>query len=367
MEAFLQAHSWLKELGGSFLSEAAQQMVNGLRENVEQKKYEAGKALASQLTRYADKSINGLEVAEILVECARAQYLMGDFALAANSLKRAGIKYKIRIDYAALVQWMMGCALSKIAGRVDEAIAVMQKGMDDFRQVAVQPVKRMPTRWYNHCTEMMLKELNALVEKNVAGASTPPPRPAEPSPAAGPAASSSSAPAGERSPSTAIPRSGFIEMYPWVEAIPAGGFGPSGSDPFVKGFVQINQVLIDNKPHRIVQLSGSQIFRLKPSETYMVIKVMGDSMNLSGIEYGDYLLLRQQETAKNNDIVVVEIVEEHASMATIKRFVRSSKKILLQPNSSNPVHKEFEFSKPKEGFYIRGVAVAVFKPVKGAS
>jgi hypothetical protein len=35
----------------------------------------------------------------------------------------------------------------------------------------------------------------------------------------------------------------------------------------------------------------------------------------------------------------------------------------LQPHSSNPVHKPFVFEKVNEGFFIRGVVVAVLKPI----
>jgi|TARA_B100000315_G_scaffold100359_1_gene92248 repressor LexA len=61
-----------------------------------------------------------------------------------------------------------------------------------------------------------------------------------------------------------------------------------------------------------------------------VLRVRGDSMIEAGIFDGDYIVIRQQQTAENGDIVVVMVEEE----ATVKRFYREGQQIRLQPENS---------------------------------
>ncbi|HEV3230091.1 MAG TPA: transcriptional repressor LexA, partial [Solirubrobacteraceae bacterium] len=60
-----------------------------------------------------------------------------------------------------------------------------------------------------------------------------------------------------------------------------------------------------------------------------LLRVRGDSMKDAGIMEGDLVVVREQETAKNGDIVVALVGEE----ATVKRFFRESDHIRLQPEN----------------------------------
>lgn len=60
-----------------------------------------------------------------------------------------------------------------------------------------------------------------------------------------------------------------------------------------------------------------------------MLTVQGDSMKNIGIFEGDKLLVRQQRTAENGDIVVARIDDE----ATVKRFFKESDHIRLQPEN----------------------------------
>lgn len=60
-----------------------------------------------------------------------------------------------------------------------------------------------------------------------------------------------------------------------------------------------------------------------------MLKVRGDSMIDAGIHDGDLVLVRQQPTANNGDIVVAMIDNE----ATVKRFFKESGHIRLQPEN----------------------------------
>lgn len=63
-----------------------------------------------------------------------------------------------------------------------------------------------------------------------------------------------------------------------------------------------------------------------------VLKVNGDSMIEEGILDGDYVIVEQQETAQNGDIVIA-LLEN--GLATLKKFFKEKDKIKLAPANSN--------------------------------
>ncbi|MDY0087292.1 MAG: transcriptional repressor LexA [Coriobacteriia bacterium] len=65
-------------------------------------------------------------------------------------------------------------------------------------------------------------------------------------------------------------------------------------------------------------------------ESTFILRVRGDSMIEAGILDGDHVVVRQQNTATNGDIVVALIEDE----ATVKRFFRESDRIRLQPENA---------------------------------
>ncbi|MDP2763134.1 MAG: S24 family peptidase, partial [Enterobacteriaceae bacterium] len=68
---------------------------------------------------------------------------------------------------------------------------------------------------------------------------------------------------------------------------------------------------------------------------YFFLRAIGDSMNKAGIDDGDMVLIKKQQTADPGDKVVALIGNE----ATIKIFKMDKNKAILEPRSSNPVHK----------------------------
>jgi len=86
-------------------------------------------------------------------------------------------------------------------------------------------------------------------------------------------------------------------------------------------------------------------------DSTFVLRVRGDSMVEAGILDGDYVVVRQQQTADNGDIVVALVEDE----ATVKRFYRESDRIRLQPEN-----------RAMEPIYVRdarilGKVVALFR------
>jgi repressor LexA len=72
--------------------------------------------------------------------------------------------------------------------------------------------------------------------------------------------------------------------------------------------------------------------RLAPAdEQVFMLEIMGDSMIEAGILNGDFVIVRQQQTANNGDIVVAMTEEDEA---TVKRFFKETDYIRLQPENS---------------------------------
>lgn len=65
-------------------------------------------------------------------------------------------------------------------------------------------------------------------------------------------------------------------------------------------------------------------------DSTFILRVKGDSMIEAGIFEGDYLVVRQQQTADNGDVVVAMIDDE----ATVKTFYREPGRVRLQPENS---------------------------------
>ncbi|WP_042161895.1 transcriptional repressor LexA [Paenibacillus gorillae] len=63
-----------------------------------------------------------------------------------------------------------------------------------------------------------------------------------------------------------------------------------------------------------------------------ILNVIGESMIEAGIHNGDYVIVRQQPSANNGDIVVAMTEEDEA---TVKRFYREKDHIRLQPENSS--------------------------------
>lgn len=89
----------------------------------------------------------------------------------------------------------------------------------------------------------------------------------------------------------------------------------------------------------------------KPNNNYFLLKAVGDSMNLKGINDGDLVLVKQQNTAENGDIVVALIDDE----ATIKELKINDDNVVLLPRSSNKDHTPIILSR---NFIVQGIVIS---------
>lgn len=86
---------------------------------------------------------------------------------------------------------------------------------------------------------------------------------------------------------------------------------------------------------------------------FFVLRANGNSMINAGIENGDYVIIRQQETAEIGQIIVALINDE----ATLKRYYLDNEKqqVRLHPENDNMQDMYFD------NIVIQGVAVKVVK------
>lgn len=110
--------------------------------------------------------------------------------------------------------------------------------------------------------------------------------------------------------------------------IKAASFPASVEIPLV-GYIAAGRPIeaIEN-PTETIQVSPEMISGRKRN---FVLMVKGNSMIEDGILDGDYVVVEQQETADNGDIVVA-ILED--GFATLKRFFREPTRIRLEPANS---------------------------------
>ena len=97
--------------------------------------------------------------------------------------------------------------------------------------------------------------------------------------------------------------------------------------------------------------------KIKPGFKYFILKAEGDSMDLAGINDGDFVLCRLQEKADTGDRVVALLGGENV---TIKEYgPREDGVRLLIPKSTNKSHMPIT---PEEGDSVQGVVQEVVKP-----
>ncbi|MBK9672328.1 MAG: repressor LexA [Bacteroidetes bacterium] len=90
----------------------------------------------------------------------------------------------------------------------------------------------------------------------------------------------------------------------------------------------------------------------KMGSNYFLLRASGTSMNRAGINDGDFLLIKQQNTANNGDKVVALINDE----ATVKIFEKTDSAIILRPKSADQKHKPIILS---DDCQIQGIVIAV--------
>jgi hypothetical protein len=155
------------------------------------------------------------------------------------------------------------------------------------------------------------------------------------------------------------PQTGSIQV---LDRIPTGlrQHDTAGNLPLAP---RADEFAIDGKKYSLYNLRGAgRSLALHPTSTCYVARVNEESMDMVGIDPGDYVLLRDQNTADVCDIIAADMPEGKPA-GGLKYFSRQKDKLVLLPQSSNPDLRPVEFASGKQdGFRIHGVSLGVFKP-----
>jgi len=354
---------WLNYRDKPRLCPSTENLIRKMEQKCNDRQYDAAWKYIEDLERLHDRfhdenRLYSKEPAQIFVECAIASYKMGN-TLESIRLFDAAISNCTDAHDKAVIRWLRGCVYWYMGNSL-EAITNWEDGLNDFEEQA--KLTQRNAQWADWYTEK-IKEMKDAIQRAIIENDGPPPPPTRATSTGGGSGSPGTGAGGK--PIDPL-QSDVLRAFSVSEEIPAGGFGPTGVDPNPIGYIDFDQFLIDNRLYRIVSLRGGNIIDPHSNGRHFVVKVKGDSMTKEGIDNGNFVLLRQQNTADNNDIVAAEIVGVNTE-ATLKRFIRREGKIFLQYRSNNPDYtvegkdKEDEFTKTGENFYVRGIAIAVFK------
>jgi repressor LexA len=103
--------------------------------------------------------------------------------------------------------------------------------------------------------------------------------------------------------------------------LPVLGRVPAGATDYAAPDIREGDVIID-----------PQFFGRRGNVDLFGLRVKGDSMIEAGIHHGDVVIVHPQPTANDGNVVVARVDDE----ATVKRFHREGKRILLEP--ANPAY-----------------------------
>lgn len=157
----------------------------------------------------------------------------------------------------------------------------------------------------------------------------------------------------------AIAKKGFLKREPRARSISLSDFMAPFERalrvPIVGRIRAGTPVLAEEQVEGHVVVDGDWVGSASsPDSPHFALKVQGDSMINAGILNGDHVIVRQQSTAEQHDIVVALLGDE----ATVKRFFKDGNHIRLQPEhpTMDPI-----IVTPEKPLTILGKVVAVFR------
>jgi len=380
-----EVYDWLNQYDKTHISSSSGRLVKRVCEALEKDDKNEARGLLHQLADLSGKLREEKEVTEILVECARCFYQINNLHEADTILTDATSRAWSDVHRRAVIQWMLGWVKWQNLAARTQAVITWRNSLTDFQQLAKKPGLVLEQRtWYEQTASQLehslieaLDQVGSYIDINENTTRSIPAKAQAADPEVvnstrqSPGGTVTDTPAS--TPDSTITQTPFepepvvtrmsdiLQLFNISEEIPAGDFGPSGIDPFPIGTVEIDRLAINGHPYSIHSTRGRKLINLPFDQKFIVVKVKGDSMNLENISEQDYVLLRRVDSPSNGDIVLAEVVGVD-SHATLKKYTRSKDAITLSPHSSNPAHQPFIFKRVNEGFYIRGVVVAVLKP-----
>ena len=137
----------------------------------------------------------------------------------------------------------------------------------------------------------------------------------------------------------------YTTLFRSVSTIPIVGDISAGSPVFAQENIE-GELAVDRS-------------LVKDPKGVFALRVKGNSMIDAGILEGDHVVVRQQQSAEEGDIIVALIEDE----ATVKKFYKdkSVNRIILQPANKNmePIYVDLSYN----NFMILGKVIGVIRKI----
>jgi hypothetical protein len=165
----------------------------------------------------------------------------------------------------------------------------------------------------------------------------------------------------------------LFRTLPVIDEIAAGKEKPVSDD--IIGYVRPNDEFEFEFEGQVLGaklLKGSQL-KFFPEYAYIAVRVLGDSMDQTGIAPNDYVILQKPQfvplVPSPGDIVAVVFRDEADNRAALRRIMVESGRVVFRPESSNPAHKPrilrpAAFAGDNPSVEVVGIAIAVLKSYK---
>ncbi len=358
------ARPWLRMLEASYLSPPAQILIDEINHSLDARDYEHSQQLVDRLLGMRASFSSRKEKAETTLECALVSYQMGNYREAIDALEEARQLYRNNRHYMAIALWMAGCIQWILPEEHDKAYSAWSRCISEFDVLQKSSGNAIHAQWYyDHVQEIKADIALALKQERLPdfgdrqGQSTGPDLQDFPEPLLAPES-------GQENQQT------MLQLFRVVDEIPAQGFGPGGFRLYTIGEVDINQVIIQGRPFRMVNVHDQNKVISLRSGSYVVLKVLDDNMDApgengeEGIDTGDFVLIHLQDSANDGDIIATRLGKSQSQVSLARlRIIQDDRQYLVEPHSKNPDRKSNTFNHLNEGFKIFGIVLVVFKPI----
>ena len=317
MITFETAYGWLNRFADrkSYLRPPVVQLVQQMRAAIESRDFERVNDLINDLLSLSLSGGNDLEIAESQLACASAYYRMGHFHESLDHISPAVVNYQSNRHNVAIAKWLAGCVLWRMPGKHVEAANAWQQSLELFESLANNyRVLEDGSKWYRECCTKMRTAIQETVARD------------------------------------GLPSASGMNLFIAFDQYPSGNQKP----------MVVEQYCIGGAMYFPVSINGEREIDVKKNHELFAVRAMDDSMDQGGIEEGDYILFRKNDSPENGNIVLVLFQGEENGM--IRQFVSSSRGLELRPCSLNSSFQARTFNRLNKGFLVRGVAIAILKP-----
>lgn len=159
-----------------------------------------------------------------------------------------------------------------------------------------------------------------------------------------------------------IPRMGAVEKIAGYFGIPKSVIFeddlPSNAIPVCAGqqIPVLGEIRCGSPMYAEQNIEGYVPYIGQTGETYFALRAVGDSMSAAGINDGDTVIIRQQDTVDPNTIAAVCV---NGDEATLKRFRQDGDTVFLSPQSYNPEYQVQVYDLKKIPVHVMGRVVEV--------